>query len=137
MTPGMGKKTALVTGGSGGIGYELAKLLALDAYHLVLVARHEPTLRQVAQELQRDFRSSVMIIAKDLARPSAPEEIARELEQASIAVDALVNNAGFATYGPFAQSDLASQLGKQLAFFLVSGTFLPFDLRPFAMPAHI
>ena len=48
---------ALITGASGGIGYELAKLFAKDHHNLVLVARNGPRLAQVADELQRQFES--------------------------------------------------------------------------------
>ena len=65
-------QTALITGASGGIGYELAKLFARDHYNLVLVARSSDTLIKAGAELQRDFGVSVKTIALDLAVASAP-----------------------------------------------------------------
>ena len=59
--------TALITGASGGIGYELAKLFAKDHHNLVLVARNGPRLKQVGDELQRQFAITVRTIALDLA----------------------------------------------------------------------
>ena len=106
----LSRPTALITGGSSGIGYELAKCFARDRYTLVLVARTEETLRGLADELERDVGTSVMTIAKDLSQPSAPEEIFRTLQQAEVTVDVLVNNAGFGTYGPFAQQALDGEL---------------------------
>ena len=103
-------KTALITGASSGIGYELTRLFAKDGYDLVLVARSEKQLVQLAQELKEKFGIAVRVIVKDLSDASAPEEVFTELQQEGITVDVLVNNAGFATYGMFAETDLAAEL---------------------------
>lgn len=103
-------KTALITGASGGIGYELAKLFARDGYNLVLVARSQEKLDAVADELQDNFGSSVKVIIKDLASVTAPHEIFTELQNKGIKIQFLVNNAGFATYGLFAETDLDVEL---------------------------
>jgi uncharacterized protein len=102
-------KTALITGASSGIGYELAKCFASDGTSLVLVARDEARLGQIAAELQSPA-VSVKVIAADLARPVAPSEILDATRAANITVDYLVNNAGFGLLGCFAESDLRSQL---------------------------
>ncbi|MBE8968493.1 SDR family oxidoreductase, partial [Nostocales cyanobacterium LEGE 12452] len=104
------KQTALITGASGGIGYEFVKLFAQDGYNLVLVARSVDKLNKIADEFKKKFGIDVKVISKDLSNPSAPEEIFRELEQASINVDVLVNNAGFATYGLFNEIDLNAEM---------------------------
>ena len=98
-------KTALVTGASSGIGYELAKLFLDDGYRLVMVAQDAARLTAIAQDLAKRRAISVKVIAKDLALPSAPVDIVAELDRERIVVDVLVNNAGFGTYGPFADSD--------------------------------
>ena len=103
-------KTALITGASSGIGYEFTRLFAKNGYNLVLVARSEKQLMQVAQELQEQFGVSVKVIVKDLSNASAPEEVFTELEQEGVTIDVLINNAGFATYGMFAEIDLATEL---------------------------
>ncbi|WP_193197424.1 SDR family NAD(P)-dependent oxidoreductase [Nostoc sp. MG11] len=104
------KKTALITGASGGIGYEFAKLFARDGYNLVLVARSEDKLTQIAQELTNKSGVKVEIIVKDLSEPTAPEEIFTKVQQAAIKVDVLVNNAGFGTYGFFHETDITTEL---------------------------
>ncbi len=105
------KKTALVTGASGGIGYELAKLLAQDNYDLVLVARDKEKLIQFAGVLKEKFGISVKVIAKDLSNPNSATEIFMELEHDdAIKIDLLVNNAGFATYGAFAETHFTTEL---------------------------
>ena len=103
-------KTALITGASSGIGYELTRLFAKDGYDLVLVARSEKQLVELAKELQEKFGVAVRVMVKDLSQASAPEEVFNELQQEGVTVDVLVNNAGFATSGLFAEIDLEAEL---------------------------
>jgi uncharacterized protein len=105
-----GKLTALVTGASGGIGEELARLFAADGHDLVLVARSRDKLERLAAELSEKHGVGARVLSKDLARPEAPREIFDELQAEGVPVDALVNNAGFGTYGPFATTDLRAEL---------------------------
>ncbi|MDT5270976.1 MAG: uncharacterized protein QOH49_3162 [Acidobacteriota bacterium] len=102
--------TALVTGASGGIGEELARLFAADGHDLVLVARSGDKLARLAEELKEKHGVAARVLAADLARPEAPREIFEELSAGGVTVDALVNNAGFGTYGLFAETDLKSEL---------------------------
>ena len=104
------KMTALVTGASGGIGEELARLFAADGHDLVLVARSRDRLARLAAELGEKCGVAARVVAADLARPQAPGEVFGELTGAGVVVDALVNNAGFGTYGLFAETDLGPEL---------------------------
>jgi uncharacterized protein len=122
-------QTALVTGASGGIGLELARCFAAGGYGLVLVARSAGKLEELAGELRTRYKVPVRVMAADLARPESPEELARELEQAGLAVDVLVNNAGFATFGPFAEIDLHAEL-EELQLNVVTLTHLTKKLLP-------
>ncbi len=72
--------TALITGASGGIGYELAKLFAKDQSNLVLVARSENKLTQFAGELQSRYGISVRTVALDLTEPKAPQILFDQLQ---------------------------------------------------------
>src|ERR1044071_3099848 len=99
------KMTALVTGASGGIGEELARLFAADGHDLVLVARSRDKLARLAEELSAKHGVGARVLASDLARPESPREIFAELQGAGVQVDALVNNAGFGSYGLFAETD--------------------------------
>src|SRR5437868_2467102 len=103
-------RTALITGASGGIGYELVRLFARDGYNLVLVARSEEKLKQLGSSLESKHGISVRVIAKDLSNPSSPQEIYDELQAASAQVDVLVNNAGFTVYGPFLETNRGDEL---------------------------
>jgi uncharacterized protein len=105
-------KTALITGASGGIGYELAKLFAADHYHLVLVARSTGKLREFADELQKQFGISAKPIALDLSAAPAPQFLFDQMQRESIAVDVLVNNAGYGRFGQFSEVSLADNLGQ-------------------------
>jgi short-subunit dehydrogenase len=91
------RETTLITGASGGIGYELTKLFAKDGYNLVLVARSRDKLLRFAEELKQEFGISVKVIPKDLSS---------ELQQESTHIDILVNNAGFDAHGLFSESAL-------------------------------
>jgi len=101
--------TVLITGASGGIGYELAKLFARDRHNLILVARTADKLTEVANELQT---VTVKTIALDLASPPAPKFLFDQLRREGIAVDILINNAGFGAFGEFAQMSEDEILGQ-------------------------
>jgi short-subunit dehydrogenase len=110
MKSGVKRGTALITGATSGIGYELSKLFALDGYDLVLVARARDRLEKTAAGLRQQKGTNVIVLAADLALPGTPAGLYAELEQRSIAIDVLVNNAGFNVYGPFAETDLQKEL---------------------------
>jgi short-subunit dehydrogenase len=107
---GGAKMTALVTGASGGIGLELARLFAEDGHDLVLVARSKDKLSSLADELKAKHNVSARVLPADLARAEAPREIFDELQREGVNVDALVNNAGVGSYGLFAETDLKAEL---------------------------
>ncbi len=97
-------KTVLITGASGGIGYELAKLFAQDRYNLVLVARSENKLNEIKRNFEQNYQVIVKVLGKDLSQPNAAIQIFNELETEEILVDVLVNNAGFGNFGEFVDS---------------------------------
>lgn len=103
-------KTALITGATTGIGLELTKLLAADGYALVLVARSEQRLSEIAADLKAKFNVSVKVIAKDLAVTGNAKDLARQLQEEDISVHTLVNNAGFGISGTFTEIDLQREL---------------------------
>ena len=106
----MKREVALITGASSGIGAELAKLAAADGCDLVLVARGRPELQGLAQELTGRHGNTVRVIAKDLSESGAAQAIFDELQAAGVAVDILMNNAGFGLYGPFWRNDIKTTL---------------------------
>lgn len=122
-------QTALITGASGGIGYELAKLFAHDHYDLVLVARRADKLNQVSAELQSHFGTTAKAVALDLADAQAPKFLFDQLQREGIAVDILVNNAGFGGFGAFAampEQEILSQIHLNItALTHLTRLFLP------------
>lgn len=104
------RTAALITGASGGIGLDLARLFARDRHDVVLVARSEGRLREIATELQRDHGITADVIVADLSRSTAPKEVFSTVVEKGIVIDTLVNNAGYGLTGPFVENDLNVEL---------------------------
>lgn len=103
-------RNALITGASMGIGAEFARQLAARRYDLVLVARSRDKLEALAATLRKVHGVRVEVIAEDLTREGAVERVHTEVARRGITLHLLVNNAGFATHGPFEQMPIARQL---------------------------
>jgi uncharacterized protein len=102
-------KTVLVTGASMGIGEIFARTLADRGARLVLVARGEQRLEALSRELPpRDHA----VVALDLTEPDAPTRLVAELAARGLEIDVLINNAGFAAFGPFTEVGGETQLGQ-------------------------
>lgn len=104
------RKTVLITGVSGGIGKELADRFAKGGHNIVLVARSESKIVELAQEYRKKYGIQATVIAKDVAAPGVPEEIFTELKEKGITVDYLVNNAGFGLFGTFMETDMEQEV---------------------------
>jgi hypothetical protein len=98
-------ETALVTGASSGIGYELTKLFAADGTDVILVSRRRERLEAVGEELETTYDVETHVMPADLSEPSAPAALYESVVEAGLDVDILVNNAGFGSYGPFLDDD--------------------------------
>lgn len=109
LNPQAKRETALITGASSGIGLDLARLMARE-FDLVLSARNQARLEQIAADLQQQHGNHVHVVPADLARPEVPEQIFSEIKRRGLRVDALVNNAGFGGYGAFADTPLQTEL---------------------------
>jgi short-subunit dehydrogenase len=116
-------ETALITGASSGIGEEFARQLAERGYDLVLVARREDRLKDLAEELP----TKATVIPCDLANEA--DKLEGKVKQRKLQVDLLVNNAGFGLRGRFAELDAARQAEMVRlnceAVIVLSGAFLP------------
>ena len=94
-------RTALVTGASSGIGTAFVQALAARGMNVILVARSADRLRQIAAETAAKHDIRVEVIVADLSEAAAVVAVRSEVEQRGLAVDLLVNNAGFGTLGHF------------------------------------
>jgi uncharacterized protein len=104
--------TALITGASTGIGRELARRFARDRFNLVLIARNAAKLTVVSDELQRQFAITAKTIPLDLTQGSAPQWLFDQLGREGVAIDVLVNNAGYGKRGLFAELPIEESLGQ-------------------------
>lgn len=103
-------QTVLITGATSGIGLELARLFACDNYNMVIVARDEERLHEVAVEFQEMGAGRVTVLAKDLSDRNAAAEIYAETTRRNIHIDVLINNAGMGEYGLFLETNLEKEL---------------------------
>ncbi|MDH5018701.1 SDR family NAD(P)-dependent oxidoreductase [Halobacterium rubrum] len=102
--------TALVTGASSGIGRELADVIAADGYDVVVTARREQRLREVADRVEREHGVDATVVAQDLAAAGGARALYDAVAAAGIeAVDVLANNAGVPVYGDFTETDWADE----------------------------
>ena len=99
------RSTCLVTGASSGIGVEIAHLLAARGHDVSLVARREDRVRELAHELTQAHGVRAEAIVCDLGEPEERRRLARELGELGLAVEVLVNNAGFGSAGHFQSLD--------------------------------
>ncbi|MCL4305257.1 SDR family oxidoreductase [bacterium] len=96
-------KVALITGASGGIGLELARVFARDGVNLVLAARNREKLDSLAAELSKAHAVEVRTIAVDLSEAGSAQRLFEETTRDNLEIDYLVNNAGFGKFGRFVE----------------------------------
>lgn len=108
----MSGPTALVTGASAGIGRALAREFAAHGWNLAVVARREGRLRDLADDLDAAHGTDVAVVAMDLSGPDAASNLADEVTDRGITVEALVNNVGVGVHGPFHGTDLDRELDQ-------------------------
>ncbi|MGB3535018.1 MAG: SDR family oxidoreductase [Microcoleaceae cyanobacterium] len=122
-------KTALVTGASSGIGKTFAEELATRNTNLVIVARSQDKLDQLATQLQQQHNIKVEVIVQDLTEPNATQTVFDQIIQKGIIIDLLINNAGFGDYGAFVERPLEKQVKmiqlNNIALVELTHLFLP------------
>jgi len=103
------KTYTLITGGTSGIGYELAKIFASNGHNLILVSRDEADLTITRNELL-ELGVDVQIISKDLFEKQSPFDVYNEIAEKGYDVDILVNNAGQGQFGEFSETQIHREL---------------------------
>ncbi len=96
---------ALVTGASSGFGYEFCQLLAKDGYDLVVVARREDRLEELAKSIKQTYGQTVHLFPMDLTEENAPSKLYKLINERGLAIKILINNAGVGRFGKFHEMD--------------------------------
>jgi short-subunit dehydrogenase len=123
------RRTVLVTGASAGIGQAFAEVFAANQFDVVIVARREDRLRALARSLEASHGGRVHVIVADLSAPGACDQLERDLRDANLTIDALVNNAGFAVPGAFLKNGWPRHV-EFLQVMLVAVVELTYRLLP-------
>ncbi len=100
-----GRRIALVTGASAGLGAEFARQLAAGGHDLVLTARRRERLDALAAELREAHDATSLVVPADLSDPAAPGEILAAVAGAGLDVDVLINNAGYGMPGHYLETN--------------------------------
>lgn len=104
------KDAGLITGASSGIGRALAHEHAKRKRDVIIVARRENELEELANELRSQYGVEVLVKPADLTEQGAIEALHKDLKAAGVAIDYLFNNAGFGGHGKFHERDLGADL---------------------------
>lgn len=104
-------KTALITGATGGIGYQFCQLFAQDKIDLVLIARNQEKLKKLSDQLQNNYGIKAQIITLDLSKLNAAQSLYQIIKEKELQIDFLVNNAGIGNYGLFVNANINDLTG--------------------------
>lgn len=102
--------TALITGASGGIGYEIAKIAASNNINLVLVSRNKDKLDQIRKDLKEKYQVKIWIFAHDLSNTDTLPELVDEIDNLGLEINILINNAGLGDYGKYTETSPGKEM---------------------------
>ncbi len=120
---GAGRKVALVTGASSGIGMEIGRRLALEGFDVVLAARRKSRLVELAGTIETERRVRAYAVEADLSSLEGARKLVADVDALGLRISCLVNNAGFGTHGTVVETDVDRTL-EMLQLNIVSLTFL-------------
>ena len=126
----MNDRFALVTGASGGIGFDLARYAASDGYHVLMVARSEDQLKTNATAIARDYDVKALYFKADLSDYSQVVELINYIRKNELIIEILVNNAGFGDYGWFKETSWQKE-HQMMQLNMVALTHLTKEVIPF------
>ena len=119
------KEVAIITGASGGIGYEIALLFAQKKIDILIVARNEKKLQNIKSAIEQQYNISVFCVATDLATSEGIVDINHCVNTNNLSVNYLVNNAGFGDYGFFTERSM-EKYSEMLGLNIISLTELTY-----------
>ena len=119
------KEVAIITGASGGIGYEIALLFAQQKMDIVIVARNEKKLENIKSAIEQQYNITVFCVATDLATSEGIVDINHCVNTNNLSVNYLVNNAGFGDYGFFTERSM-EKYSEMLGLNIISLTELTY-----------
>ena len=123
---------ALITGASSGIGLEFARQLALEQYDLIVVARSENTLSELATQLHEKHGINVYVFACDLTQEHATQQLLTQLGAFKEHIEILINNAGFGVNGSFESLPL-ERVMDMIRLNIMALTHLTHGVLPFML----
>ena len=106
----MKKQTVVITGASSGFGVEFAKQFAKRNYDLVLTARSENKLSELARELEGKYGINTHIVVLDLSKKGSAKQLYDQVKSFGISTEILINNAGFGLFGEFEDTEIEKEL---------------------------
>jgi short-subunit dehydrogenase len=122
-------ETALITGASSGIGYELAKIHASNGHRVIAIARRTELLEKLKAECVRIGKGEVVVLPMDLVQHDAVRTLMKHLADKNIQVDYLINNAGFGTFGLLQDTDFV-QTEEMIRLNILTLTMLTHAILP-------
>lgn len=102
-------RLALVTGASSGLGLDFARILAREGWDLVVSARDRDRLQALADALERERGTRIVVAAHDLSTPGGVQALVSSVEREGRPVDLLINNAGSGLLAPYPDTDPAAE----------------------------
>ena len=100
------KENVLITGATSGIGYELAKIFAMNKYNLIISARNKKNLESIQSDFEKEYGVDIKVFEKDLSKRNSAVELFNEVKAENLKVDILINNAGAGYVGEFLDEDI-------------------------------
>lgn len=100
------KENVLITGATSGIGYELAKIFAMNKYNLIISARNKKNLESIKSDFEKEYGVDIKVFEKDLSKRNSAVELFNEVKAENLKVDILINNAGAGYVGEFLDEDI-------------------------------
>lgn len=98
-------KYVLITGGTSGIGFELARNFARDNYGVVIVSSNSERLQNAKQKLEDEFKITVLTYEQDMGKIGAAIQLYNKIKEDNLTISVLVNNAGLGLVGPTEKID--------------------------------